>query len=188
MPKISINTKNKVKLLLRSINDRELLGLIRKIDFKYSLKINIADKLRIAKLLEVYFETKKNITYFNSKRKKINNYEYFKVLISPNKEKLKLNIEKRFFKMFDEGLVAELKKHKDKVINCNVENAIGFKEVSSLIENKISVEKVKALVIKKTKGFAKRQYTWFDNRFEQNLKVSGLDNLSLVVETFDKII
>ena len=90
--------------------------------------------------------------------------------------------------MFDEGLVAELKKYKDKVRNCNIKNAIGFKEVSSFIDNKITIEEVTALVIKKTKDFAKRQYTWFDNRFEQNLKVSGQDNLSLVVETFDKII
>ena len=36
--------------------------------------------------------------------------------------------------------------------------------------------------------FAKRQFTWFENRFDQNLKVSGEDNLSLVVETFHKII
>ena len=188
MPKISIDTRNKVNLLLDGIDDLELLHLIKKIDYEYSLKINIADRLRISKLLEVYFETKNNITYFHSKRKKTNNYRYFKVLFSPNKEKVKLNIEKRFHEMFDEGLVVELKKYKDKVRNCNIENAIGFKEVSSFIDNKITIEELTALVIKKTKGFAKRQYTWFDNRFEQNLKVSGQDNLSLVVETFDKII
>ena len=188
MPKISINTKNKVKLLLDNIDDLELFNLIKKVDHAYSLKINIADKLRISKLLEVYFETKKNITYFHSKSKKTNNYKYFKVLISPDKEKIKLNIEKRFYDMFAEGLLTELKKNKDKVKNCNIENAIGFKELSSFIENKITMEEATALVIKKTKGFAKRQYTWFDNRFEQNIKVSGQDNLSLVVETFHKII
>tara|TARA_A100001011_G_scaffold378615_1_gene443585 strand:+ start:6785 stop:7690 length:906 start_codon:yes stop_codon:yes gene_type:complete len=188
MPKISLNTKNKVKLLLDNIDDIELLNIIKKIDHIYSLKINISDKLRISKLLEVYFETKKNVTYFHSKKKKTNSYRYFKVLVSPNKEEVKSNIEKRLFEMFDEGLVAELKKYKDKVKNCNIENAIGFKEVSSLIENKITMDEATALIIKKTKGFAKRQFTWFDNRFEQNLKVSGQDNLSLVVETFDKII
>ena len=44
------------------------------------------------------------------------------------------------------------------------------------------------LIVKKTKNFAKRQYTWFENRFDQNLKIYGEDNLSLVVETFKKII
>ena len=188
MPDISLNTKNKVKSLLDNIDDFELLNLIKEIDERYSNKISIADKFRISKLLEVYFETEKNITYFHSKRKKINNYNYFKILLSPNKEKVKLNIEKRFFKMFDEGLVEEIKKYKDKVRNCNIENAIGFKELSSYIEKKISLEEATDLVIKKTKNFAKRQYTWFENRFDQNLKITGNDNLSLVVETFNKII
>ena len=59
MPKISTNTKEKVSLLLQSISDADLLNLIAKVDKKYSLKLNIADKFRISKLLEVYFETKK---------------------------------------------------------------------------------------------------------------------------------
>ena len=93
MPKISTNTKEKVSLLLQSMSDTDLLELIVKVDKKYSLKLNIADKFRISKLLEVYFETKKNITYFHSKNKKINNYDFFKVQISPDKNKVKLNIK-----------------------------------------------------------------------------------------------
>ena len=188
MPKISTNTKEKVSLLLQSINDADLLNLIAKIDKKYSLKLNIADKFRISKLLEVYFETKKNITYFHSKNKEINNYDVFKVLMSPNKNKVILNIKNRVFKMLEEGLVEELKKYRNKVIDCNIENAIGFKEINSYIENKLTLEETISLIVKKTKNFAKRQNTWFKNRFDQNLKIYGEENLSLVVETFNKII
>ena len=70
----------------------------------------------------------------------------------------------------------------------NIKNAIGFKEINSYIENKETLEEVTNLIVKKTKNFAKRQYTWFENRFDQNLKIYGEDNLSLVVETFKKII
>ena len=188
MPKISTNTKEKVSLLLQSMSDTDLLELIVKVDKKYSLKLNIADKFRISKLLEVYFETKKNITYFHSKNKKINNYDFFKVQISPDKNKVKLNIKNRVIEMLKEGLVEELKKYRNKVVGCNIENAIGFKEISSYIENKVTLEEATNLIVKKTKNFAKRQYTWFDNRFDQNLKIFGEDNLSLVVETFKKII
>ena len=188
MPKISASTKEKVSLLLQSMSDADLLELIAKVDKKYSLKLNIADKFRISKLLEVYFETKKNITYFHSKNKKINNYNFFKVLISPDKNKVKLNIKNRVIEMLKEGLVEELKKYRNKVVSCNIENAIGFKEINSYIENKVTLEEATNLIVKKTKNFAKRQYTWFDNRFDQNLKIFGEDNLSLVVETFNKII
>ena len=188
MPQISTNTKEKVSLLLKNISNADLLNLIAKVDKEYSLKLNIADKFRISKLLEVYYETKKNITYFHSKNKKTNNYNFFKVLISPDKKKVRLNIKKRVIEMLEEGLVEELKKYRNKVVDCNIENAIGFKEINSYIENKETLEEVTNLIVKKTKNFAKRQYTWFENRFDQNLKIYGEDNLSLVVETFKKII
>ena len=90
--------------------------------------------------------------------------------------------------MLEEGLVEELKKYRNKVIECNIENAIGFKEISNYIDNKVSLDEATNLIIKNTKNFAKRQYTWFENRFDQDLKVYGENNLSLVVETFNKII
>ena len=186
MPKIFINTKEKVSSLLQNISDADLLNLIIKIDKNYSIKLNIADKFRISKLLEVYFETKKNITFHS--KKKTNNYDFFKVLISPDKNRVRLNIKKRVIEMLEEGLVQELKKYRNKVFNCNIENAIGFKEINSYIENKVTLEEATNLIVKKTKNFAKRQYTWFENRFDQNLKIYGEDNLSLVVETFKKII
>ena len=188
MPKISTKTKEKVSLLLQNMNDADLLHYIAKVDKKYSLKLNIADKFRIAKLLEVYLETKKNITYFHSKNKKTNNYDFFKVLISPDKNIVRLNIKNRVFEMLEEGLVEELKKYRNKVVDCNIEKAIGFHEINSYIDNKLTLEEATNLIVKKTKNFAKRQYTWFENRFDQNLKILGEDNLSLVVETFNKII
>ena len=131
---------------------------------------------------------KKNITSFHSKRKKTNNYDYFKVFISPDKNKVRLNIKKRVMEMVEEGLIEELKKYRNKVVDCNIEKAIGFKEINSYIENNITLDEATNLIVKKTKNFAKRQYTWFENRFDQNLKILGEDNLSLVVETFNNII
>ena len=90
--------------------------------------------------------------------------------------------------MLEEGLVEEFKKYRNKVVDCNIENAIGFQEINNYIENKLTLEEASNLIVKKTKNFAKRQYTWFENRFDQNLKIIGEDNLSLVVETFNKII
>ena len=85
-------------------------------------------------------------------------------------------------------MVEELKKYRNKVIDSNIKNAIGFKEINSYIENRVTLEQATNLIVKKTKNFAKRQYTWFENRFDQNLKIYGEDNLPLVVETFKKII
>ena len=81
MPKISTNTKEKVSLLLQNISDADLLNLIAKVDKKYSLKLNIADKFRISKLLEVYFETKKISLTFIQKIKKLITMIFLKYLL-----------------------------------------------------------------------------------------------------------
>ena len=78
--------------------------------------------------------------------------------------------------------------HKNKVRNCNIEKAIGYKEINNYLEGKVSLEEATNLVLSKTKKFAKRQYTWFENRYEENLKVRSNVNPSLVVESFIKII
>ncbi len=53
--------------------------------------------------------------------------------------------------MLEEGLVEELKKYRNKVVNCNIENAIGFKEINSYIENKVTLEEATNLIVKKLK-------------------------------------
>jgi tRNA dimethylallyltransferase len=188
MPKISYQTVQKVKLLLKTIKDDDLLSLIMEIDNKYSEKINIADKFRITKLLEVYYETKKNISYFHNKQEVTNKHKCFKVFMCPNKNKVKINIKNRLFEMIEEGLINEINIHKNKVRNCNIEKAIGYKEINNYLEGKVSLEEATNLVLSKTKKFAKRQYTWFENRYEENLKIRSNVNPSLVVESFNKII
>ena len=46
---------------------------------------------------------------------------------------VRLNIKNRVFEMLEEGLVEELKKYRNKVVGCNIENAIGFKEIACLL-------------------------------------------------------
>ena len=48
MPKISVNTKDKVNSLLKNLSEDKLSSLIEKIDKKYSMKINIADKFSLS--------------------------------------------------------------------------------------------------------------------------------------------
>ena len=88
--------------------------------------------------------------------------------------------------MIDEGLIQEIKKNKNKVKNCNLEKAIGFNEFISYLKKEINLDEAINLVISNTKNFSKRQYTWFDNRFAENIRISN-DNISLVVESFRKI-
>ena len=158
-----------------------------KIDFDYTSKINIADTLRLTKVLEVYYECNKNITYFRKQKRKKNNYNFFKILHMPDKETVRENIEKRFINMLEDGLVKEVKDNIEKVKESNMEKAIGFLEMKDYVNKKIKFDRARDSVIKRTKNFAKRQFTWFKNRYDEDIKIKSEENISLILESFHKI-
>ena len=187
IPVISEEIKNKVKKIFSDNSLNKLYSLALKIDYEYTSKVSKADIFRLTKLLEVYYQSNKNITYFRNHMRQSNNYNFFKILHMPDKEIVKMNIENRFLDMVKEGLVKEVENSIDKVKESNVEKAIGFIEIKDYLSGKLKFDEAKDLIIKRTKSFAKRQYTWFNNRYDEDIKVNSIENVSLIVESFLKI-
>lgn len=78
-------------------------------------------------------------------------------------------INKRVLKMFQEGLVDEVRKLIDKYgITSILKRAIGYKEVIKYLNNEISLEECIELIQKNSRHYAKRQYTWFNNKMQIN--------------------
>ena len=187
IPVISKEVKNKVNKIFSDNSLNELYTFALKIDYDYSSKVNKADIFRLTKLLEVYYQSNKNITYFRNNKRKLNNYNFFKILHMPDKEIVKVNIENRFFDMVKRGLVKEVENSIDIVKESNIEKAIGFIEIKDYISGKFNFDEAKDLIIKRTKNYAKRQYTWFNNRYNEDVKIKTIENVSLIVESFLKI-
>ena len=67
--------------------------------------------------------------------------------------------------MFNDGLVEEVKNLYDKKINSKAINTgIGYKELYDYFNGNISLEEAKDLIKKRSRHYAKRQYTWFNNQ------------------------
>ncbi len=82
--------------------------------------------------------------------------------LTTNREKLYEVINKRVDKMFDDGLIDEVKKiYKDNKDSKILSRAIGYKEVIKYLKQEISLEEAKELI-----HYAKRQYTWFNNKMD----------------------
>ncbi|MDA9558855.1 tRNA (adenosine(37)-N6)-dimethylallyltransferase MiaA, partial [Alphaproteobacteria bacterium] len=68
-PVISKEIKNKVKKIFNDNSLNELYSFALKIDYEYTSKVSKKDIFRLTKLVEVYYQSNKNITYFqNNKR------------------------------------------------------------------------------------------------------------------------
>ena len=95
-------------------------------------------------------------------------------------------INKRVDKMFEDGLLEEVKslynlKDKARVLS----SAIGYKEVMDYLDGKITLDEAKDLIKKNSRHYAKRQYTWFNNKMDVKWFDVNLDNFN---ETIDSVI
>lgn len=87
--------------------------------------------------------------------------------LTTNREKLYDLINKRVDKMIDEGLIEEVKNLNEKYPHSEIlKRAIGYKEIISFLNKEISLEEAKELIKKNSRHYAKRQYTWFNNKMD----------------------
>ena len=92
-------------------------------------------------------------------------------------------INKRVDVMIENGLIEETKNLFEKYGNYDYKSlqAIGYIEFIAHYRNEISYDEAIELIKKKSRNYAKRQYTWFNNQFD--VKWFDVD-----LENFDKTI
>ena len=89
----------------------------------------------------------------------------FFVGLTTNRSNLYDIINNRVDKMFAMGLVEEVANLVKKYPSSRVLNsAIGYKEVIPYLRREYTLEETKELIKKNSRHYAKRQYTWFNNK------------------------
>lgn len=153
---------------LNDMSNEELYSLLQKLDYDASLSIHPNNRKRVIRAITIANNQKENKSENIAKQKHELIYDDAKILmLNPNREELYENINKRVDKMFELGLVDEVKKLLNKYqLSNTAKAAIGYKEVIDYLDNQISLEECKELIKKRTRNYAKRQVTFFKNQFE----------------------
>ena len=149
--------------------DREgmaaMLALLQSIDPESAGRLHLADRKRILRALEVYYETGETITAHN--RKTQQQPPRFRPLwlgldFDPRAE-LYRRIDLRVDSMLRQGLLEEIKTLLSSGIpeKCTAMQAIGYKEFVSALEGECSLQEAVDEVKKASRHYAKRQLTWF---------------------------
>jgi tRNA dimethylallyltransferase len=160
-----------------------LYALLSTIDPIAASKINLNDKKRIVRALEVYELTGKRMSEVQNKMEpetkrlgSISNEEprssfagSEKILIGLTlpRDDLYVRINQRVDKMISRGLINEVKAllARGYAKNLNAFQALGYKEVIDCLDGKMDKERLIGELKKRTRNFAKRQMTWF-KRFQ----------------------
>ena len=142
-----------------------MLSLLASIDPAAAQKLHIADRKRVLRALEVYYETGETITAHNEKTKLIppRYSPVWFALQDEDRQTLYERIDRRVEIMLRDGLLEEIRRLLDAGIpeKCTALQAIGYKEFIDALNGRCSVEEAAALVQQSSRRYAKRQLTWF---------------------------
>lgn len=142
-----------------------MLSLLASIDPDSASRLHLADRKRIIRALEVYYETGETITEHNRKTQQIPpRYQpVWFALEDENRADLYARIDRRVETMLKIGLLDEIRTLLDSGIpaKCTAMQAIGYKEFVGALHGTCSVAEATAQVQQSSRNYAKRQLTWF---------------------------
>ncbi len=134
------------------------------VDPVYAKKISLRDRIRIIRALEVYYLTSIPISeQFKSTEPFLKDWHGLKIGINLPRKKLYKRINERTLKMFENGLLEEIRSIISKGVDENSPpfRAIGYRWGLKVIKGEIGLEEGIRLTQRDTRRYAKRQLTWF---------------------------
>lgn len=154
----------------------ELYIKLKSIDSDTNIHPN--NRKRIIRSLNYYNNTNQKL----SDKEKSNKLLYNAIFIglTTNRDNLYDRINKRVDEMVENGLIEEAKKMYDTNIrNKAVLTPIGYKELFDYFDKKKTLEEAIEIIKQKSRRYAKRQYTWFNNQMSIkwfNVDFNNFDN------------
>ena len=155
-------------------------------DFIYYEEVDTNNPQRMMRALEVCICKGKPFSEYRTKVKKTRNFNSIPILINTSRAILYDRINKRVDEMISSGLVEEVKSlhHKNQL---NALNTVGYKELFSYLENKISLQEAIELIKQNSRRYAKRQLTWFNHQgdfetFEPNELEKIKSFINIIIE------
>ena len=166
-------------------NTNELYQKLINIDPNTNIHKN--NRKRIIRALNYYQNNNKPMSEKETTENML--YDAYIIGLTTNREELYDRINKRVDTMFINGLENEAKK----IYNTNVRSKavmtpIGYKELFEYFDNNITKEEAIELIKKRSRNYAKRQYTWFNNKLNVKWFDVNFNNFNETVNNVKKYI
>ena len=137
-----------------------LQKILEEKDPDYYAVVDRKNPHRLIRALEVCIVTGRPYSSLRKNEHVERPFHSIKICLSTDKEKLYQAINVRTEKMFADGLVDEVKTLLP-YRNRNALQTVGYRELFSYFDGKISLQEAKELIQQNTRYYAKRQLTWF---------------------------
>lgn len=140
---------------------------ISQIDPMAANKIHTNDQKRLIRVLEVYLETGQMLSEQQQQFEQAPRFAHKMYALNWDRAELYDRINKRVLQMFEQGWVEEVRQLPMSQFCSEARMALGYREIQEYLDGKDSLENIIGQIQQKTRKFAKRQLTWFNNSFPQ---------------------
>ena len=149
----------------KDYSNEELYIKLKNIDPNTNIHIN--NRKRVERALSYYENTGKLLSEKETTDKLL--YDTVFIGLTTSREELYERINRRVDVMMNNGLLEEAKKIYNTVIRTKaVMTPIGYKELFKYFDNTNTLEQQVEEIKQKSRNYAKKQYTWFNNQMNVN--------------------
>ncbi len=144
---------------LQTKTAEELQSILAKLDPDYFALVDLQNKQRMMRAIEVSTLSGKAYSSHLTGKKKQRDFAIIKIAITDERAKLYERINHRVDQMMANGLVAEVKNN---IANraCYALKTVGYKEIFDMLDGQLTLEQCIEAIKQNTRRFAKRQLTW----------------------------
>ena len=165
-----------------NLTNVELLNEVKKYG---NTDIHVNNRKRLVRALNKY-KNGNDITNYGDKL--LYDNVYF-IGLTTDREKLYKRINDRVDEMIEEGLLDEVKDLYNKKINSiPINTAIGYKELYKYFNKEISLDEAVDLIKKNSRRYAKRQYTWINNKMNVKWFNVNFDDFNKTIKEVEEYI
>jgi tRNA dimethylallyltransferase len=177
IPEIPFKLRNRVRLMSEKEGQKKFYKKLLKLDPKIKDKFDPNDTQRSIRAYEIKSYTGISMYDWLTKTKaEFKDSDFLKLHIDTKREKLVERINLRTSSMINSGAINEVKKFlklkikKDQSVN----KVIGIAELTQYLNQEITLDEAKELILIKTRQYAKRQATWARTRMMSWIKIDPI--------------
>ena len=165
------------KLRTSNKSDDELYSILLRVDPESAARIELTDRQRVLRALEVFESSGNTLGYWQQKKSNplLDNKKCVRVTLCSQRDWLKGRIDRRFDEMIKSGAIDEVRFVVDQKLpeDNTASKAIGLRPLQAYVRGELELaDAIKKCKIE-THQYAKRQETWFRNQMKDWIQLNS---------------
>jgi tRNA dimethylallyltransferase len=183
IPNIDLSVRMSVRQEFENLGKEVFYNKLISLDPLLTHRITSGDSQRMIRAYEVLVQTGQSILKYQASKTGGLQCDATVIILLPQREYLYKTCNERFIKLVENGGLEEVRSTLP-LISSNVPKILGFKELASHLQGKVSLADAISLAQTKTRRYAKRQVTWFSHQMQSGniLRFSSADEFAQLLK------